>query len=700
MLKLKTMLFITSFIPVIVFKVVARVGEATLTQAKVATAVGLILAGIQFILSKKFLKHTTYLEKAFLGFLGVGTAWVFLTPAQASSLFVDHSTALLYFLLFLTTLIPQLFGYDPFTYAIAKQMTPERVWNTSQFRMINLHLTYFWSCIFFIAFLSCWMGGGKPLFSIILPLIIILGIGLPVVRLYPNYYLRRQFASQQPIDPSLFPGTAKELISRMPLVFNPASSEGLKAEIQFDLSGEGGGKMVLSISEGRCTVREGESPSPNLTIVSPGDIWLKIARREINPAQSLMDGLYEVKGDMNLLMKMGELFRSPTEAETKKETPIMKGEKKMIKILAAQGSPRPKESNTETLLQEFLKGARSQGAETETIYLKEKEIHSCVGCYTCWTKTPGVCVFKDDMPALLEKVKQCNIIVYATPLYIFNVTSLLKAFQERLLPILDPHLVKKGETYSHSSRGEWNLKMVLISNCGFPEVSHFDGLRHVFRKLEQVGHIPLVGELLMPAGELLKQKGFLGDKIQVVLQAAYQAGIEVVRDGKVSKETEAEIQKPLIAPDEMAEMANLYLDSQLEGITQSKPQAGKIEDMRLLLRGMTSVFNAQAGGDLKATIQFEVTGKQSGDWFFLIENGKCAYNEGKVDSPTLTIKTPSEVWLAIANRELDGQQAFMEGKYTTAGDMTLLMRMKSLFGRTTQTPLDVPVVLYFQPGAP
>ena len=51
--KLKTILFITSFIPVIVFKVVARVGDATLAQAKVATVVGLILAGIQFILSSK-----------------------------------------------------------------------------------------------------------------------------------------------------------------------------------------------------------------------------------------------------------------------------------------------------------------------------------------------------------------------------------------------------------------------------------------------------------------------------------------------------------------------------------------------------------------------------------------------------------------------------------------------------------------------
>jgi putative sterol carrier protein len=95
---------------------------------------------------------------------------------------------------------------------------------------------------------------------------------------------------------------------------------------------------------------------------------------------------------------------------------------------------------------------------------------------------------------------------------------------------------------------------------------------------------------------------------------------------------------------------------------------------------MAMIFNAQAAGDLEATIQFEVIGKQPGNWYFLIEDGRCTLKEGKVDSPTLTIKTPSEIWLAIANKEMDGQQAFMEGEYTGQGDMGLLMRMKSLFG--------------------
>jgi len=250
-----------------------------------------------------------------------------------------------------------------------------------------------------------------------------------------------------------------------------------------------------------------------------------------------------------------------------------------MKILALQGSPRPKTgSNTEILLQEFLKGARSAGAETETVYLMEKKIHPCVGCFTCWVKTPGVCVFKDDMPELLEKVRNCQVLVYAFPLYNYNMTALMKAFQERILPLVHPHFVKTGETYRHPPRYEMNRKIVLISNCGFPEVSHFDGIRHVFRHMERSSGAPLIGELLMPAGQLLRVEP-LKEKVQVVLQAAHRAGIEVVRDGRVSQETEAQIQEPLLPADELAKMANRIWDSLLQAITPGRetPEGQKKE---------------------------------------------------------------------------------------------------------------------------
>jgi putative sterol carrier protein len=54
-------------------------------------------------------------------------------------------------------------------------------------------------------------------------------------------------------------------------------------------------------------------------------------------------------------------------------------------------------------------------------------------------------------------------------------------------------------------------------------------------------------------------------------------------------------------------------------------------------------------------------------------------SEGETASPSLTIHTPSDVWLAIANRELNGQKAFMEGRYTVEGDMGVLVAMQRIF---------------------
>jgi putative sterol carrier protein len=288
-------------------------------------------------------------------------------------------------------------------------------------------------------------------------------------------------------------------------------------------------------------------------------------------------------------------------------------------------------------------------------------------------------VFDDDMTELLEKVKACDVLVYATPLYVYNVSALMKAFQERMIPLLDPHLVKDDGIHRHPGRFVTYRKMVLVANCGFPEVAHFNGVRQVFRQLERSSGMPLVGEILMPAGELLARQGFR-PVVQPVLDAVYRAGVELVTDGAVSKETEAAVQSPVMGADEFASMANMYWDSHAEDAQEESPlHAGRINDMDQLLRGMAASLDSQAAGDMKATIQFRVTGSQPGNWFLTIGDGKCTASVGKTASPSLTIHTPSDVWLAIANRELNGQKAFMEGRYTVEGDMGVLMAMQRIF---------------------
>ena len=72
----------------------------------------------------------------------------------------------------------------------------------------------------------------------------------------------------------------------------------------------------MTISDGKCDFAAGITPSPTLTIDTPADVWLKIARKETNGAMALMTGKYKGSGKMGLLMKMDKIFsRQPLEEE-------------------------------------------------------------------------------------------------------------------------------------------------------------------------------------------------------------------------------------------------------------------------------------------------------------------------------------------------------------------------------------------------
>jgi len=211
-----------------------------------------------------------------------------------------------------------------------------------------------------------------------------------------------------------------------------------------------------------------------------------------------------------------------------------------MKILAFNGSPRGTGSNTDKILLPFLEGAREAGAETEVVYLKGKKIEYCLGCFTCWTKTPGVCIHRDDMPELLEKIRPADVLVYASPLYIYTVTAQMKAFLDRHIPLLSPYIVKRGDQYIHPRRNEeeWPKKMVLISNCGFPEGHHFSALEEMFRCFNSGPDTELAATIFCAGGELLSQPA-MQEHLQWYLDAAHNAGREVVEGGGIAPQTQA-----------------------------------------------------------------------------------------------------------------------------------------------------------------
>ena len=105
-----------------------------------------------------------------------------------------------------------------------------------------------------------------------------------------------------------------------------------------------------------------------------------------------------------------------------------------MKVLVITGSMR-KNGNTSILADEFIRGANDAGHETDKVELRDKKFGDCFGCRACH-KNGGVCVQKDDVAEILEKMKNADVIVLASPMYYFTWTGLMKRFLDRTYPLL------------------------------------------------------------------------------------------------------------------------------------------------------------------------------------------------------------------------------------------------------------------------
>jgi multimeric flavodoxin WrbA len=236
-----------------------------------------------------------------------------------------------------------------------------------------------------------------------------------------------------------------------------------------------------------------------------------------------------------------------------------------MKITAFNGSPWGTDSNTQIIVEHFLKGADDAGAKTQTILLQQYDIKPCKGCFDCMVKTPGKCSVKDDMAGLIKKFMASDVVIFATPLHLDNITGLMKVFMDRLIQLVDPHFEKAPDgQYRHKARYNAYPKIAAISNGNMPEQSHFEVLRLMFSRLARWLHTELVAEIYRGAGGLLRsQEAAFRPIVNQYLQLVQKAGFELAKNGKVSQQTAFELDQPLIDPDQYAEYANKQWDKLL-----------------------------------------------------------------------------------------------------------------------------------------
>jgi multimeric flavodoxin WrbA/putative sterol carrier protein len=367
-----------------------------------------------------------------------------------------------------------------------------------------------------------------------------------------------------------------------------------------------------------------------------------------------------------------------------------------MKALIILGSPRGTKSSSYHVARHFISGLKKTGCQTEEILVRDLSINPCRGCFTCWTKTPGRCIQRDDMKGILEKIVSAELIVYAFPLYYYNMPGIVKNLLDRQITLVKPELIERNGGTGHPPRNpEWRNKVFLISVAGFPERSHFDALVSTFEKSFKSEHNKFIGNILIGGAEPLHI-----EEMQATYSAFYklveQAGLEVGKNGKISEKTNQEIIEHTAysqqAVEEFRTMGNQYWKS-FEPLKSSAVKLNRqTKELKLnsggiksFLAGMALQYRPTVMPDFEGSIQFKL---DDSPYFLAIKADKCVAYEGQISQPTATITTTANTWIDIAAGTLNGQQAVMDGKMKINGELGLVMKMGELFGGNSNQDQD------------
>jgi multimeric flavodoxin WrbA len=233
-----------------------------------------------------------------------------------------------------------------------------------------------------------------------------------------------------------------------------------------------------------------------------------------------------------------------------------------MKVVAINSSPMMAKGNTARILGPFLDGMKGAGAEVELFYTKKLDINQCHGDFHCWVRHPGECFQDDDMAELLDRFRQADVWVLASPVFVDGITGPMKTLLDRMIPLIEPFVDLVDDRCRHPRReGTKSGKVVLVSNCGLWEKETFDPLLVHMEALCRNVDREFVGGLLRPHGPTMSVMREADMAVDDVIDAAALAGRELVETGSFQPATLARVSQELISRERFLGEMNRRFDN-------------------------------------------------------------------------------------------------------------------------------------------
>ncbi|WP_040410839.1 flavodoxin family protein [Desulfosporosinus sp. OT] len=133
-----------------------------------------------------------------------------------------------------------------------------------------------------------------------------------------------------------------------------------------------------------------------------------------------------------------------------------------MRILILNGNPKADYVEFDSYIEDLKQSLEYKSHKVKNIMLRNLQLHDCIGCYTCWLKTPGVCCFNDGIEDILKEYLAADVVILSSPIIMYYVSALLKRVNDRLLPLGHPFLVLRDHRMSHVQRYNRYPKTTLL----------------------------------------------------------------------------------------------------------------------------------------------------------------------------------------------------------------------------------------------
>ena len=227
-----------------------------------------------------------------------------------------------------------------------------------------------------------------------------------------------------------------------------------------------------------------------------------------------------------------------------------------MRLLAVNGSFRGDRGACGRILEAIHRGFLSGGGSAEIVNLAEKRVESCKGCNRCQATKSYRCVLegKDDVAEILEGIRGADIVLYATPVYVFGMSSLLKRLIERFhsaAPVDDLQITDSGILFHATDRALMckplvsivvsdNVEDLTVENANgyFRNYCRFMDARHIAHIERRSASVWLVS--------LEQSQTKMGSKARRILEAYEEMGKELAEGMQVTKRTRRQAEMALI----------------------------------------------------------------------------------------------------------------------------------------------------------